>query len=55
MMSQSKNQLTTDIPEWQSKKMRMIIAQRWLETWEVVENRDIEKRNLMLRTMISNG
>jgi hypothetical protein len=52
-MIQLKNKLTRGIPEWQSKKMRMIIADRWLETWEVVETRDIEKRNSVLRAMVS--
>ncbi len=51
-MSQLKNKLTRDIPEWQSEKMRMIIAERWVETWEIVETRDIEKRNSVLRAMM---
>ena len=46
-MSQLKNKLTRGIPEWQSEKMRMMIAERWLEIWEVVKTRDIEKRNLL--------
>ncbi len=49
MMNQFKNKLTRRTPEWQSEKMRMIIAERWLETWEVVETRDIEKKNLLRR------
>ena len=36
------------MPEWQSARMKMIIAERWLETWEALETRDIEKINLLL-------
>ncbi len=52
-MSQLKNNQTTRISQWQSEKMRMIIAKRWLETWEVVKTRDIEKRNSVLEAMMS--
>ena len=47
-MSQLKNKLTRGMPEWQSARMKMIIAERWLETWEALETRDIEKINLLL-------
>ncbi len=52
-MSELKNKLTRDIPEWQLEKMRMIIAERWLEIWEIVETRDMEKRNSLSTATIS--
>ena len=44
MMSQSKSNYKQKVAPWQREKMREIIANRWLETWEVVANREIEKR-----------
>ncbi|MGK7892321.1 MAG: hypothetical protein AB4372_01390 [Xenococcus sp. (in: cyanobacteria)] len=44
MMSKSKNNYKQKVPQWQLEKMRRIIADRWLETWEVVVKRDKEKR-----------
>ena len=43
-MSKSKSNYKQKVPQWQLEKMRMIIANRWLETWEFVANREIEKR-----------
>ena len=45
-MSKSKSNHKQQIPQWQIEKMRRIIADRWLETWEVVSDREIEKRTL---------
>lgn len=45
-MSKSKSNYKQKVPQWQLEKMRRIIADRWLETWEVVTNREIEKRTL---------
>ena len=39
-MSKSKN---SGIPQWQSKKMKSLICERWQEVWEVVEAREKEK------------
>ena len=32
------------VAPWQREKMREIIANRWLETWQIVVNRESEKR-----------
>ncbi len=45
-MSKSKSNYKQKLPQWQLEKMRSILADRWLETWEVVTNREIEKRTL---------
>ena len=45
-MSKSKSNHKQKIPQWQIERMRDIIADRWLETWEVVADRDIERRTL---------
>ena len=45
-MSKSTSNYKQRIPQWQIEKMKKIIADRWLETWEVVVNREIEKRTL---------
>ncbi|MDJ0899452.1 MAG: hypothetical protein QNJ55_11640 [Xenococcus sp. MO_188.B8] len=42
-MSKSKSNHKQKVAQWQLEKMRMIIADRWLETWEVVANREAEK------------
>ena len=39
IMSKVKNNQVCSIPRWQSNKMRMILADRWQEVWEVVETR----------------
>ena len=31
--------ITNRVPEWQSKKMKSLIGERWLEVWKVVVNR----------------
>ena len=31
------------IPEWQSNRMKTLIAERWQEVWEMVEAREKEK------------
>ena len=45
-MSKSKSNYKQKVPQWQMERMRDIIADRWLETWEVVADRDLEKRTL---------
>ena len=38
-MSRTKNNRKSDIPQWQSEKMKTIIVERWKETRQVVEAR----------------
>ncbi len=42
-MSKVKNNQSKSVPQWQSKKMKTLIAERWQEVWEVVEAREKEK------------
>ncbi|MEL6438458.1 MAG: hypothetical protein AAFQ80_04260 [Cyanobacteria bacterium J06621_8] len=39
-MSKIKNDVKKIIPQWQSDKMRALIAERWIEVWQVVEKRE---------------
>ena len=45
-MGKLKSNYKQKVAPWQREKMREIIANRWLETWEIVVNREIEKRTL---------
>lgn len=45
-MGKSKSNYKQKVTPWQREKMREIIADRWLETWEIVVNRESEKRTL---------
>ena len=46
-MAKVKNNQVCGIPRWQSDKMRMILADRWQEVWEVVETRAKNNRDLL--------
>ena len=46
-MTKVKNNQVCSIPRWQSDKMRMILADRWQEVWEVVETRAKNNRDLL--------
>ncbi len=46
-MGKVKNNQVYGIPQWQSDKMRMILADRWQEVWEVVEIRAKKNRDLL--------
>lgn len=39
-MSKIKNNSKNIIPQWQSDKMRSLIAERWQEVWQIVEKRE---------------
>ncbi|MEM7758280.1 MAG: hypothetical protein AAF298_09160 [Cyanobacteria bacterium P01_A01_bin.40] len=39
-MSKIKNNSKNIIPQWQSDKMRSLIAERWQEVWQIVERRE---------------
>ena len=46
-MSKAKSNHKQKVAQWQLEKMRRIIADRWLETWDVVTSREVEKRTLL--------
>ena len=46
-MGKLKNNQVPSVPQWQSDKMRMILADRWKEVWEVVETRAKKNSNLL--------
>ncbi|MEM9506074.1 MAG: hypothetical protein AAGA16_00130 [Cyanobacteria bacterium P01_E01_bin.35] len=39
-MSKIKNNSKSIVPQWQSDKMRSLIAERWQEVWQIVERRE---------------
>ncbi|MGL5079187.1 MAG: hypothetical protein ACRDBG_25585 [Waterburya sp.] len=39
-MSRTKNNQKNGVPQWQSDKMKSLIAERWQEVRETVEARD---------------
>ncbi len=45
-MSRTKNNRKNKniVPQWQSEKMKTLIAERWQEVWQIVEARE-PKRN----------
>ena len=47
LMSNLKQNQVYDAPRWQSNKMKMILADRWKEVWEVVENRAKNNSDLL--------
>jgi len=42
-MSKSKCNQANGIPQWQSERMKAMIAERWEEVWSVVEAREQER------------
>ena len=46
-MSNLKQNQVCDAPRWQSNKMKMILADRWKEVWEVVETRAKNNSDLL--------
>lgn len=40
VMSRTKNNQKNGVPQWQSDKMKSLIAERWQEVRETVEARD---------------
>ena len=42
-MNKIKNNTKNIVPQWQSDKMRSLIAERWLEVWQIVEQREQER------------
>lgn len=44
-MSRTKNNQKNIVPQWQSEKMKSLIAERWEEVWQIVEARE-QKRDL---------
>ncbi|MEM8721786.1 MAG: hypothetical protein AAGE84_21220 [Cyanobacteria bacterium P01_G01_bin.39] len=42
-MNKIKNTAKNMIPQWQSDKMKSLIAERWQEVWQVVETREQNK------------
>ena len=42
-MSRDKSDRSNNIPTWQSRKMKRLIAERWQEVWSIVEARDKKK------------
>lgn len=42
-MSKIKNNTKNIVPQWQSDKMRTLIAERWFEVWQIVEQREQER------------
>lgn len=42
-MSKTKKDQNTSIPQWQSKRMKSLILERWQEVWEIVEAREKQK------------
>ena len=39
------------VPQWQSEKMKMIIADRWEEVWRIIEAREKGKRQSIRSTI----
>lgn len=44
-MNKTKNNQKNIVPQWQSEKMKSLIAERWEEVWQIVEARE-QKRDL---------
>ena len=42
-MNKIKNTAKNIIPQWQSDKMKSLIAERWSEVWQIVEQREQER------------
>ena len=42
-MSKTKSSSKNQIPQWQSEKMKALIAQRWYEVWHIVETRQHDR------------
>jgi hypothetical protein len=40
VMSRTKNNQKNSVPQWQSDKMKTLIAERWQEIWQIVETRN---------------
>ena len=47
LMSNLEQNQVDDAPKWQSNKMKMILADRWKEVWEVVETRAKNNSDLL--------
>ena len=39
-MSRDKSDRANNIPSWQSRKMKRLIAERWQEVWQIVKARE---------------
>lgn len=44
-MRRTKSDRNNNVPLWQSRKMKNLIAERWQEVWEVVEARESNRRS----------
>jgi len=42
-MSKAKCNQTNSVPQWQSERMKAMIAERWQEVWLIVEAREQER------------